>query len=194
MKMKIKTVITAALLSLSMMVGTGFAAENQPVQPKILIAYFSRTGNTKALAEQIHQNVGGDLFEIKTVEPYPTDYDATTEVAEREKEASARPALSTQVNDMKSYDVVFVGYPIWFQTIPMAIASFLEQYDFSGKTIIPFCTYGRGLRGSGLGESASDIAKLCPKSEVREALALFGSQVQDSQNEVTEWLHKIGFR
>lgn len=156
--------------------------------PKILIAYFSRTGNTRTVAEKIHAQVGGDMFELATAEAYPDDYNATTRKAKDEQETNQRPALKGTVDDMASYDVVYVGYPNWWGTIPMAFFTFFEQYDFSGKTIIPFCTHG----GSALGRSMEDIGKLCPNSTVLQGLAVSGSRAADSDQDVTEWLRRIG--
>jgi flavodoxin len=164
------------------------SAANAAEKGKILVAYFSWSGNTRAIAEQIHQAVGGDLFEIKTVNPYPEEYHPTTEAAKQEQESNARPVLAVQVNDMDSYDVVFVGYPIWWGTLPMTLFTFLEQYDFSGKTIIPFCTH----EGSALGRSIADIKKLCPRSTVREGLAIRGRNAGNAQSDIAAWLKKIG--
>jgi flavodoxin len=162
------------------------SAQSQSGKGKILIAYFSHSGNTRSVADQIHKTVGGDIFEIKTVNQYPKEYRPTTEAAKREQEANARPALATQVNNLDSYDVIFLGYPIWWGTIPMALFTFLESYNFSGKTIIPFCTHG----GSGLGRSIADITRLCPQSTVREGLAIRGGSVGSAQNDITAWLRK----
>jgi flavodoxin len=155
---------------------------------KILIAYFSRSGNTRAIAEYIHQAVGGDLFEIKTVQQYPGEYAPTTEVAKREQEANTRPELAAQVRNMNSYDVIFVGYPIWWGTMPMALFTFLESYNFAGKTIIPFCTHG----SSGLGRSVNDIKRLCPQSTVRNSIAVRGGDVSRARGDVQDWLRGLG--
>ncbi|MDL2264176.1 flavodoxin [Synergistaceae bacterium OttesenSCG-928-I11] len=155
---------------------------------KILIAYFSWSGNTREIAGQIQERVGGDLFEIKTVNAYPAEYRACTDVAKKEQNEDARPALSTKVDNMDDYDVVFIGYPNWWGTVPMALFTFFEQYDFSGRTIIPFCTH----EGSGLGRSVGDIKKLCPKSTLLEGLAIRGSGVKSAQNDVNSWLKNIG--
>ncbi|HBC91494.1 MAG TPA: flavodoxin, partial [Pelotomaculum sp.] len=144
------------------------AAEN------ILIAYFSRTGNTREIASQIHERVGGDIFEIVPVDPYPTDYDTVVDQAKQELEQGYRPPLKTKVENMDSYQVVYLGYPNWWGTIPMAVATFLESYDFSGKTIVPFCTH----EGSRLGRSVEDITELCPQSTILEGLAIRGSSVK----------------
>ncbi|WP_371380994.1 flavodoxin [Sporomusa aerivorans] len=149
---------------------------------KILIAYFSHTGNTRKAANQIHELVGGDLVEIKTEKPYPTNYNECTDLAKQEKETNARPKLATKVTDMSSYDVIFVGYPIWWYTAPMAIHTFLEAYDLSGKTVIPFCTSG----GSDVAESMGAIRSLCPNSTVLQGLTA------NNLNDIKPWLAKLG--
>ena len=140
------------------------------MKQKYLIAYFSRKGNnyvngkienllignTEVIANMVQDIIGGDLFHIETVQSYPEDYSETIEVAKKELNNDSRPALSNSISDMDSYDVVFLGYPNWWGTIPMAVCTFLESYDFKGKTIIPFCTH----EGSGLGNSVKDIKKL----------------------------------
>ncbi len=140
------------------------------------------------IANQIHKDVGGDIFEIVTVDPYPDDYNACVDKAKQEQDDDYRPKLKTKVENMDSYDVVFVGYPNWWGTMPMAVFTFLEEYDFSGKTIVPFCTH----EGSRLGRSVEDIKELCPQSTILEGLAVRGGDVKNAQNEVSEWLRKIG--
>lgn len=155
---------------------------------KILIAFFSHSGNTKAAAKNIQENIGGELFEIKTAEPYPIDYNAVVDKAKKEQNADYRPKLTAKIENMNAYDVIFIGYPNWWATMPMGVFTFLEEYDFSGKTMIPFCTH----EGSGLGRSERDIKKLCPNSTVLEGLAIRGSSVHKAQNSVSSWLHKVG--
>lgn len=155
---------------------------------KILVAYFSHTGNTQTMANMINKRVGGDLFRIETVNPYPEDHKKVVDQAAEEQKNNARPKLATHVKDMDSYDVIFVGYPNWWGTLPMAVFTFLEEYDFSGKTIIPFSTHN----GSVMGRSERDIAKLCPNSTLLDGLAVRGSSVNNAQNDVDEWLKKIG--
>lgn len=145
-------------------------------------------GNTEVIADMVQEAVGGDLFQIVTVEPYPEDYSKTTDVALQEQREDARPKLATHVENMDDYDVIFLGYPNWWGTIPMPVFTFLEEYDFSGKTLVPFCTH----EGSHLGRSVADITKLCPKSTILEGLAVRGRDVKNVQNEVSEWLRKIG--
>ncbi|VBB08618.1 flavodoxin/nitric oxide synthase [Lucifera butyrica] len=151
---------------------------------KILVAYFSQSGNTRRAAEQIHKLVGGDIVEVKTVTPYPTGYNECVEVAKKEKETNARPELSTKVDNMASYDVIFVGYPIWWHTAPMPIYTFLESYNLSGKTVIPFCTSG----GSDISESMDAIKSLCPNSNILEGLTA------NDANKIEPWLTRIGMR
>ncbi|MBA2840419.1 flavodoxin [Methanococcus maripaludis] len=169
---------------------------------KCLIAYFSRAGNnyvggqivnlqvgnTKIVAETIHEIIGGDLFQIDTVTPYPKDYSATTNVAKKELNENARPKLTGHVTNMDSYDTIFLGYPNWLGTAPMAVFTFLEEYDFSGKTIIPFCTH----EGSGMGHSESDIEKTCPDAKILNVLSIYGSQVNSSKKDIEKWLDKLG--
>ena len=154
---------------------------------KILVAYFSWSGNTREIANQIHKIVGGNLFEIVTVDEYPRDYDETVKQARKELETSCRPHLASEVEDIESYDLVFIGYPNWCYTIPAPVASFLSKCDSTEKTIAPFCTHG----GDRLGESVKDIAKLCQNSLVLEGLAVRGSEVRNAQSKVSEWLRKI---
>ncbi|MBP8784502.1 MAG: NAD(P)H-dependent oxidoreductase [Synergistaceae bacterium] len=190
MKQALIMALTLSISLLSLIVwgsySSCFAAEKQ--SKKILVAYFSRSGNTREIANQIHKKVGGDIFEIVTVKPYPKEYRECTDLAKRELESNARPQLAKEVANMDSYDVVFIGYPNWWGTIPMALFTFLEKYDFAGKTIIPFCTHG----GSALGRSVQDITKLAPKAKLLEGLAVRGDSVKTAQNEVAAWLAKIG--
>jgi flavodoxin len=155
---------------------------------KILVAYFSHTGHTREIAKQIHQQVGGDIYEIVPVTPYPDDYDQCVEQAKQELNSGAKPKLKSQIGKTQSYDVIFIGYPDWWGTFPAPVLTFLTQTDLAGKTIAPFCTH----EGSGLGRSVRDITKLCPKSTVLEGLAVRGSYVRSAQTEVSEWLSKIG--
>lgn len=179
-----KSLLSAAVV----LTGAAVEMHAQPEKSRILVAYFSWGGNTREIADQIHRQVGGDLFEIKTVKAYPKEYRPTTEVAKEEQQADARPELAAKVADMDSYDIVFLGYPNWWGTIPMALFTFLESYDFSGKTILPFCTH----EGSALGRSMNDIRKLCPKATIRDGLAIRGSRVNRAQGDVIAWLRKNG--
>jgi len=163
-------------------------SQTQTAAKKILVAYFSHSGNTRVIAEQIHSLVGGELFEIVSVSPYPTDYNACVEQAQKEQKASARPKLKVKLENAKSYDIVFIGYPNWWGSFPMPVAAFLEENDFSGKTLVPFCTH----EGSRLGRSVADLTKMCPKSKILEGLAIRGRSVKTAHEDVAQWLKKIG--
>ena len=166
---------------------TGTVGEKTPPPKKILVVYFSHTGTTREIANQIHTIAGGDIFEIQAVESYPVDYEEAKKRAKQEQESGYKPALKGRVENIRSYDVVFIGYPIWWGTIPAPIRSFLSEYDLSGKSVVPFCTH----RGSGLGRSVADISKLCPKSIILDGKAVSARDAKTSQKEVSEWLRKI---
>jgi flavodoxin len=163
-------------------------AKSNSGNKKILVAYFSHSGNTREIANQIHKSVGGDIFEIQTVQTYPSNYDAVVKQARQELDSGYKPALKTKIKNIESYDIVFVGYPNWWGTIPRPIVTFLSEYNFSGKIIVPFCTH----EGSRLGNSVNDIRKLCPQSNFLDGLAVRGSDINNAQNELSGWLCKIG--
>ncbi len=157
---------------------------------KTLVAYFSWSGNTEALAKMIQAGTGADLFRIETAEPYPSDYNATVDKAKEEINKGARPALKTaQVPNLADYDTVFIGLPNWWSTIPAPVATFLDANNFSGKTVAEFVTHG----GGGRARCVSDLQKLCPGAKFTEALIIPGSRAGGAQREVNEWLSSIGF-
>ena len=172
-----------------------------PADDKVLVAYFSRTGenygvgviekgNTEIIAEMIAAKTGGNLFRIESVNAYPSAYDDCTKVAREEKNANARPELTATVTDFEDYDVIYLGYPIWWSDMPMPVYTFLESYDFSGKTIIPFCTHA----GSGLSGTARSIQTACPGATVRDGFAISGATAQNdrtsAERQVSGWLGK----
>ena len=153
---------------------------------KILVAYFSHTGenynvgviekgNTHIIADMIAEETDADLFEIVTVNPYPDTYDECTDVAKQEQNDNARPEIINPPEDLDQYDTIFIGYPIWWGDLPMAVYTFLESYDFSGKTVIPFCTH----EGSGLSGTKSSIENTCSGATVLDGLAVRGSVAQN---------------
>jgi flavodoxin len=154
---------------------------------KILVVYFSHSGNTRVIAEQIKKATNGDIFEVQPVKDYPDDYNSVVDQAKKEINANYKSALKTQVKNIKTYDVIFVGSPCWWGTIAPPVATFLSSYDLSGKTIVPFMTH----EGSGMGHSVSDIKKLCPKSTVLDGLPVRGSSVKRAQKDVIKWLREI---
>jgi flavodoxin len=171
---------------------------NAQTQPggKILVAYFSWSGNARALAGQVAQETGGDLFEIKTVKAYPEVYNDCIVVARQEQNDNARPALSGNVANMAQYNTVFLCYPNWWGTLPMGVFTFLEAYDFSGKTIYPLVTHG----GSRFGRSLDDIKKICPRAIIGEGFSVSafdtnpndGTRVTAPNRDVTAWLRRFG--
>ena len=153
-------------------------AQNQASAQKILVAYFSWSGNARALAGQIAAEIGGDLFEIKTVKTYPETYNECIAVARDEQNNNARPALSGGVIAMAQYGTVFLCYPNWWGTLPMGVFTFLESYDFSGKTMYPLITHG----GSRFGRSLEDIKKLCPQALIGEGLSISAFDANPKDN------------
>ena len=165
---------------------------------KVLIAYYSRKGqnyvngdikdlakgNTEIIAEFIQKSVGGDLFEIDTVKEYPIDYTECTNVAKEELRQKARPELKNYLASIDDYDTIYLGYPCWWGLPPMAVFTFLEYYDFSGKIIRPFTTH----EGSGLGGSVSQIKKVCPTANVQAGLAIHGADAANSEKAVNQWI------
>lgn len=152
-----------------------------------LVAYFSWSGNTRGMAELIAQETGGDLFEIATADPYTDDYNELLEVARQEQSEDARPELNAQVENWDSYDTVFVGYPNWWSDAPMAVYTFLESYDFTGKTLIPFNTSASG----GFGRSLTGIEQSAAGATVLEGLALTESELGEKQTRITSWLEGL---
>lgn len=171
---------------------------------RVLVVYFSRAdentggvgyiekGNTKILAEMIAERTHGDIFEIKTVKPYPKEYRPATEAAKQEKEENTRPEIVGELPDLSKYDVVFLGYPIWWSDMPMPVYTFLDRENFAGKIILPFCTH----EGSGLSDTQRSIADVT-KADVREGFALQGHIAQKSPEEARtalyEWMSKQGY-
>lgn len=171
---------------------------------KILIAYFShagqnyshggiknlKVGNTEVVAKKLHEMLDSDLFYIDTVQKYPDDHIKKIAVAKREYEQNARPELTAKVENMCGYDTVILAFPNWWTTMPMALFTFLESYDFSGKTICPLITHG----GSGFSNSLKDIAKLCPNAKITEGLAINGDYVETCDSDLEKWVKKIGLK
>ena len=158
---------------------------------KVLVAYFSWSGNTKAAADYIAQKLNADQFEIVREADYPTDYDECANEAKAEKERGERPAIKGKVENMAQYDVVFVCVPVWWYTAPMPVFTFLEQYDLSGKTVIPFCT-----AYSGPSSTLRDIISATPKSDHRDGICVVtkemdGKGMDRKQGEIDKWLDKL---
>ena len=151
---------------------------------KTLIAYFSWSGNTAKLAQMIADETGGELFAVEPETPYSDDYNTVVEQAKVEQNESARPAVANRVENWEDYDTVFVGYPNWWSDVPMVMLTFLESYDWSGKTVIPFCTSG----GGGFGNGISSITAATSGATVLDGFHVSGSRVDNAQSDVTEWI------
>lgn len=183
-------------------------------QNKILIAYFTWSdntvvenpnsidvdaetsasvlspGNAELIANWIAEETGGDLFSIKTQNKYSSDYDECLNQARKERDNNERPALVERVNNIDDYDVIFLGFPNWWYTCPMAVFTFVESYDLSGKTIIPFCTHGTG----GLSRTIRDLKNLLPENcEVLEPIGVYRPEVKNSKSRVLDWLRNLGY-
>ena len=165
-----------------------------------LIVYYSRKGenywngsiknlskgNTERVAEFIQNAVGGDLFEVETVKKYSDDYYECIDDAKQELREGARPELKKYMDSIDDYDTIFVGYPNWWGTMPMAMFTFLEHYDLSGKKIVPFCTN----EGSGMGSSERDLKKICKGATVEKGLSIHGAESAESENKAAVWAKK----
>lgn len=165
---------------------------------KELIAYFSRRGNnyvdgsirnlsignTEVVAKMLQDLTGGDLFFIEPVTEYNSDYTTCTEEAKRDLRANARPEIKNALDKIDEYDTIYLGFPNYWGTMPMCVWTFLEKYDFTGKTIKPLCTH----EGSGMGHSEIDIKKLCPGARVEKGLAIHGGSVSSAKNVIENWI------
>lgn len=154
---------------------------------KTLIIYYSRSGHTREAAKKIQAQTGGDLLEIETAKPYPREYADVVQQAKQEIEADYKPEIKTKVENIASYDVVFIGSPIWWGTIAPPVASFLAKNDLAGKTVVPFVTHA----GSGLAKSVGDIKKLAPAAKVLDGLAIEGSKVNEANEKIASWLSRL---
>lgn len=141
-------------------------------------------GNTEAAAGIIQAFTGGELFRMEPVQAYSRDYNQCIAEAQEDQRRNARPELKTYPESFEPYDVVYLGYPNYWGTMPMAVFTFLEHFDFSGKTIRPFCTH----EGSRMGSSIKDIKKLCPDAIVEEGLAIHGGSVERSKKDIENWI------
>ena len=162
-------------------------ADTEVGEGTALIAYFSWSGNTEAVAQEIQAQTGADLFEIVPAEPYTDDYNELLDIAQEEQSSDARPAIAETV-DLSGYDTVFLGFPNWWGDMPMILYTFLDEYDLSGKTIVPFNTSG----GSGFSGSLDTIAEMEPDAEVTEGISLGSGEAEDCEDEVAEWLANMG--
>ena len=156
---------------------------------KTLIAYYSHSGNTRAIAELIQSKTNGTMYGLEPKTSYPSPYDAVLGQARQEIGAGARPELATTISDLDSYEFIFIGTPNWLDTYAPPIATFLDSGDFSGKVLIPFCTHG----GGGGGKIEADITSQCPNATVMPALVVQGNGGARITDTIDSWLRKIQF-
>lgn len=189
------------------------AAQTVPSERKILIAYFSRVGNTdfdpsvdavtsaslnlqdgvlagntEIIADLIQNAVGGERFLIETVNKFPADYDTVVDLGQEQQKEKARPELSAHAENMDDYNTIFIGFPNWWYDLPMAVYTFLEEYDFSGKTVIPFTTH----EGSRFSNNDQTIKNMLTGASVLDGLAVRGGDAVDAEQEVNKWLDQLG--
>ncbi len=178
-----KMLATPALLSLA----SATVASNQAranARSETLVAYFTRSGNTAVVARQIRRAVGADLFEINPAEAYPEDYEETVAQSQRERDADFEPKLKRTVADIAAYRTIYLGFPIWSQTAPPVIRSFLSTHDLSGRRLVPFVTHG----GYGLGSSQAVLAEYAPDAQLEEGFSMEADQERRTLTQVTDWL------
>lgn len=180
-----RAVMTAlASLPLNGSAETTGSGEPRRAGSRMLVAYFSRSGNTRVVAGLVHRGLGTDLFEIRPASAYPEDYLETVEQAKQERDRGFEPSLEAKVSNMAVYDTVYLGFPIWGETAPPVIRSFLKAHDLSGKTLIPFVTHG----GYGLGSSQSVLASHAPKARLRTGFSMQADQERKTMDLVKGWL------
>lgn len=175
-------IMAAGAVTTSYSVQTVHASGKKSNKDKTLIVYFSQSGTTAKVAKKIKKMTGAKLFRIRTEKEYPSDYDELVDLGQEEQRQQARPELKNKVRSMDQYDTVMIGYPIWWDNAPMAVYTFLESYDFSGKTILPFCTSG----GSDILESVKNIRSVCEDADVKNGLTANGI----SNKKIRNWLNK----
>ena len=181
-------IATVTLAAVSCKTNNEKEAEKQEA-PKILVTYYSQTSNTKAVAEEIAKKLGADIEEIVAVNPYDGDFNATIERGLKELEQGILPEIKPIAADISKYDVVFIGFPVWFGTYAPPISTFLENVDLSGKKIVPFCTFGSG----GLESSTADLAKAEPKAEILPGYGVRAARLEAMPKEVDNFLKANGF-
>lgn len=167
----------------------GSACAQEPKQSSTtgtntLVAYLTRSGNTRVIAETLHRQLGADLFEIRPAKPYPADYETHVAQAQRERDSGYAPPLAARVDDIAGYDVIYLGFPIWGETAPPPIRSFMKAHDLRGKILRPFITHG----GYGPGSGPAVVASLAPAARVEAAFIMEADQERRTLNRVRDWL------
>ena len=181
------------LFSLAVVAGLTTACTQQKAAEKSnrqLVLYYSENGSTKAVAEELQKQLGADIEAIEVVEPYSGDFQATIERCNKERESGQTPALKTLKSNIADYDTIYLGYPIWFGTYAMPIATLVKEQDFKGKTIIPFCTFGSG----GLNTSTADLEKAFPKAHILKGYGVRAARVTKAAKELDRFLIENGYK
>lgn len=155
-----------------------------------MVAYFTRTGNTRVIAHQICRALQADLFEIEPAAAYPEDYEQTVAQAVRERDSGDRPPLKAKVPEIRAYEAVFLGFPIWGETAPPVIRSFLSQHDLSAKALVPFITHG----GYGVGRSMTVVREHAPRASVLNPFVMEADQERRTLTQVSRWLSSVNVR
>ena len=175
----------------AMVMGSAACAAEEPTAArptsKTLIAYFTRSGNTRVIAKQLQRDLKADLFEISPAQPYPEDYEQQVAQATRERDAQFEPPLKAKVTNIAAYDSIYLGFPIWGETAPPIVRSFLRGHEFSGKTLRPFITHG----GYGPGSSMAVLRSHAPQAQIAEPFVLEADQERRTMNQVRGWLAEI---
>ena len=162
--------------------------QKNKIKMKILVVYYSWSGNTKVIANQIKEITGADIFEIELVEPFSTDYNTVAQEYRADNRTEKIRKMKKTVENLSSYDVIFIGTPIWGNTRALPIKSFLNEHNFDGKTVVPFATHA----GGGAGTCFNDIKKEAPQAHFVEGLSLSGSQIHNSKASIEKWLLNVG--
>lgn len=178
----------SAFASLPPEAGLESQAPRASAAKKPLVVYFSHSGHTRKIAQDIHKKVGGDLIEIETENAYPDDYQTLVDLAKKEQRENARPKIKTRIPNLNEYGIVFLGYPNWWSGMPMPVYTFIEENKLDGKTIAPFSTHG----GGGLGHSVNDLKKEVPHSKILKPLSVPGNAVDRAEKDVLNWIEGLG--
>ena len=182
--MKIKLILIVSLLCL--LFSCAKKADTTDTA-KMIIVYYSLTGNTEFVAEQIHFITGAELFKLEVMEPYNVEFYEMIDRAREEMEAEEYPELACKVADLESYDIIFLGSPNWFGTLSNPMYSFIYSHDLAGKTIIPFITHGT----SGITNTITDLKTLCPEANILDEFSVFRDEVQNSKEDIAAWLKRV---
>jgi flavodoxin len=186
----LRTIASSALAAFASVPSARSRAVAQSASSKMLVAYFTRTGNTRVIALQIRRALQADVHEIEHANPYPEDYEETVAQAVRERDSGYRPPLKGSVPDSSSYEVVFLGFPIWGETAPPVIRSFPSQHDVSGKTVVLFITHG----GYGQGRSMNVVKEHASRARVLDPFIMKADQERRTLMQVSEWLSRVNLR